>query len=80
MCLEARLDASRLPIPENNITFTVSAADPFPVRGEANLASVTCNGVTCEAFLTILPEVVSAVYQNLVVKGLCSEIFVYGVA
>jgi len=62
MCLEARLDASRLPIPENDIALTVSAADPFPVGGEPNLASVTCNGVTCEAFLAVLPEVVSTVY------------------
>jgi hypothetical protein len=61
MRFEARLDASRLPVPENNVTFTVSAADPFPVRREPNLASVTCNGVTCEAFLAVLPEVLSAV-------------------
>jgi hypothetical protein len=62
MCFEARLDASRLPIPENNITFPVSAANPFAIRREPNLASVTCNGVTREPFLAVLPEVVSAVY------------------
>jgi len=61
MRLEARLDTSRLPIPENNIALTVSTADPFPVGGEPNLASVTCNGVTCKAFLAVLPEVVGAV-------------------
>jgi hypothetical protein len=62
MCLEARLDAPCLPIPENNITFTVPAADPFPVRRESNLASVTCDGVTRETFLAVLPEVVSTIY------------------
>jgi hypothetical protein len=78
MSLEARLDSTRLPIPENNIPFAVSATNPFPIRGEPNLTSVTCNGVTCEPFLPNLPEVVSAVYKNLIVKGLCSEIFICG--
>jgi len=75
MCLESRLYSPRLPLPENYVPFPVTAADPLPVRREADLASVPGDGVASEPLVPCLTEVVRAVDQDLVIQGLCRKVF-----
>lgn len=77
VCLQARLDAARLPIPKHDIAIAVPTADPLAVRREADLARITHHTVPREAFLAVLSEVVCAVDEDLVVERLRGEVFFY---
>ena len=74
VCPQPRLDAARLPLPEHDVALAVSAADPLAVWGEAHLAGVPGDGVSSEALIPRLPEVVRAVDQDLVVEALRGEV------
>jgi len=67
---------ARFPVPENNISFTISTAYPLAVRGKPNLARVTSNGMTCKPLFAILTEVVCTINEYLIIKRLCSKILV----
>ena len=77
MGFETGLDPTRLPIPKYDITVPVAATDPTTVRREPDLAGVTRDAVSCESFLAVLAEVVGGVDEDLVVEGLCGEVFFY---
>jgi hypothetical protein len=68
MGLQTRLNATSLPVPENNVAFTVSTADPLSIGGKSNLTCITSDGVSSESLFAILPEVIRAVNQDLIVK------------
>ena len=74
---QARLDTSRLPLPEHHVAFAISAADPLPVRREADLTRIARNGVPGEALVAGLTEVIGTIYQDLVIQTLRSEVFLY---
>lgn len=61
MSLQPRLYPPRLPIPENNIPLSITATNPFSIRGKSYLTCVSCDGMTGETLFTILTEVVGAV-------------------
>ena len=61
-------DLARFPIPEHNVSFAISAANPFSIRREADLTGVPGNGVTSESLLSVLSKIIRAVNQNLVVQ------------
>ena len=63
-----------LPIPEHDVTGAISAANPFPVRREANLTGVTGDRMPREALLPVLTEVVGAVDEDLVIERLRGKI------
>ena len=67
MCLESRLYSPSLPLPEDHIALPVTAADPLPVWGEADLACVPGDGVASKPLVPCLTEVVCTVDQDLVV-------------
>ena len=68
MGLQTRLDATSLPIPEDNVAFTISTADPLSIRGKSNLTCITSDGVSSEPLFAILPEIIRAVNQDLIVQ------------
>jgi len=68
MGFQTRLDSSSLPVPEDDIALAVPTAYPFAVGREADLTGKSSDRVTREAFLSVLPEVVRAVYKDLVVE------------
>lgn len=76
MSLQTGLDPTCLPVPKNDIPLAITAANPLAVRRESNLASVSGSRVTRETLFPVLPEVVCAIDQDLVVEGLRREIFV----
>ena len=61
MGLQTRLNATSLPVPENNVAFTVSATDPLSIGGKSNLTRIASDGVPSESLLAILSEVIRAV-------------------
>jgi hypothetical protein len=68
MGLQTRLDATSLPIPEDNIAFTISTADPLSIGGKSNLTCITSDGVSSEPLFAILSEIIRAVNQDLIVQ------------
>ena len=68
MRLQTRLDPTSLPIPEDNVAFTVPAADPLSIGGKSNLTRITSDGVSSEPLFAILPEIIRAVNQDLIVQ------------
>lgn len=52
---------SIFPVPKYHVSVGISRAEPAPVGGEADLAGVACDGVSCEAFFAVLAEVVGGV-------------------
>ena len=68
MGLQTRLNATSLPVPENNVAFTGSATDPLFIGGKSNLTYITSDGVSSEWLFVILPEVISALNEDLIVK------------
>ena len=72
---QAGLYAAGLPLPEHDVAFAIAAADPLAVGGEPYLARVTRDRMSGKPLVSCLPEVVGAIHQNLVVEGLCGEIF-----
>lgn len=68
MCLRARLDTTCFPIPNDEIALGITAAYPFTVSRETNLACISGHGVTCKPFLPILAEVICTVYENLIIQ------------
>ena len=75
MRLQPRLDPPSLPVPEHDIPLAVTAADPLSVRRKSDLTGVSRHRVPRESLLAVLPEVIRVVYEDLVVKGLCGEVF-----
>ena len=75
MSSQPTLDLPILPVPKDEIPFTVSRTDPSAVGREADLARVACDAVSCEALFSILSEVVGGVDEDLVVEGLGCEPF-----
>ena len=65
--LQTRLDVSGLPIPEHNVARPITAADPFTIGREANLASIPSNLMIRKPLLPVLAEIIRAVDENLVV-------------
>ena len=61
------LDPTRLPIPEDHVTFCISARDPLAIRRKANLAGIPSHGMASKSLLPVLPEIVRIVEQDLVV-------------
>lgn len=74
---DARLDAARLPLPEDDVALSVAAADPLAVGREADLAGVARDRVPREALVPRLPEVVRAVDEDLVVERLGRKVFLW---
>lgn len=68
MRLQPRLDAAGLPVPEHNVTLPISTAYPFAVGGEPHLTGITGNRVSSEPLLSVLPEVVCTVDEDLVIQ------------
>jgi hypothetical protein len=68
MTPELALDTTSFPIPENHVTLCVSARDPLSVRGETDLASVSCNGMAGEPLFPVLSEIISVVEQDLIIQ------------
>jgi len=68
MGLQTRLDATSFPIPEDDVAFTVSTTDPLSIGGKSNLTCITSDGVSSEPLFAILPEIVCAVNQDLIVQ------------
>ena len=77
VCLESHLHPSHLPIPEYNIPSAIPATDPLPIWWEANLACVPCNGMSHKLFLLVLPEIVCAVHENLIIQRLGHKVPIY---
>ena len=75
MCMEARLYPAGLPVPEDDVPGAVPAADPLAVWRKPYLTRVPRDGVPREPLLAVLPEVVCAVDEDLVVEGLGGEVF-----
>ena len=73
--LQPRLDAARLPVPKYDIAGCVATADPLAIRGETDFTCITCNLVIGKPFFTVLTEIVRAVDQDLIIKGLGGEVF-----
>ena len=71
---QTRLDPSGLPLPEDDVPFAISAADPLAIGREPYLTRVSRDGVPGEALVPGLAEVVRAVHQDLVVQALCGEV------
>jgi len=67
MSFQPRFDFACLPIPKHNVPFTVTTTNPLAVGRKPNLACIASYRMSCEAFLTILPEIVGAVDKDLVV-------------
>ena len=61
MSSKTTLNSSGLPVPENDIARPVTTANPLAVRGEPNLARITCDRVPCKSFFAILPKIVRGV-------------------
>ena len=74
MRAQARLDTTRLPLPEHHIALTIPAANPLAVRREANLTSIARDRMARESLVPRLAEVVGAVDQDLVVEALRGEV------
>lgn len=74
MSLQSRLYPARLPIPENNISLSITATNPFAIRGKSYLTCVSCDGMTGETLFAVLTEVVGAVDEDLIVEGLSGEV------
>ena len=72
--LQPVLDASRLPVPEDDPAAGVTTRYPPPIRREPNLRGVACNAMPCKPLLAVLAEVVGVVDENLVVERLRCEI------
>ena len=68
MCLEPRLYSPSLPLPEDHVALSVTAADPLPVWRETDLAGVPGDGVTSKSFISRLAEIVRTVDEDLVVQ------------
>jgi len=68
MRLEPRLYSPSLPLPENHVALPVTAANPFPVWREANLAGVPGDGMASEPLVPCLTEIVRTVDKDLVVQ------------
>lgn len=68
MSFESRLDSTSLPVPVNYISFTITTAYPFTVRGKSDLACVSSDRMTSKSFLAVLTEVIGTVYENLIIK------------
>lgn len=75
--LQPGLDSPCLPVPENDISFSVSATNPFSIWGESHLTRVSGYRMTGKSFLTILAKVVGAVDKDLVIERLCRKVSIY---
>jgi hypothetical protein len=75
MSLQSRFDSSRLPIPEYNVACSVATAYPLAVGGKPDLTSIACYRMARKPLFAILPEVVCAVNQNLIIKRLGGKVF-----
>lgn len=77
MCLEPRLYSPRFPFPENNVTLSIAAANPFPVWRESDLTRVSRDGVPGEPLVPRLTEIVRAVDEDLIIQGLGGKVFLW---
>jgi hypothetical protein len=68
MASELALDTTCFPIPENHVALCISARDPLSIRGETDLASVSCNGVASKPLFPVLSEIVGVVEQDLIIQ------------
>lgn len=64
---QAGLYAACLPLPENHIALSISAANPLAIGRKSYLARITCDRVPGEPFISCLPEIVRAVHQDLII-------------
>jgi len=75
---QPRLDSSRFPVPEHDVTAAVPTTDPPSIGRKPDLARKSSDRMARESFLAVLPEIVGAIYENLVVKGLRCKVFLGG--
>jgi len=75
MCLEPRLYPSGLPLPEDHVPLPVTTTDPLSVRRKTDLTGVPSDRVPSEPLVPCLAEVIGAVYEDLIVQGLGSKVF-----
>ena len=68
MTRKSRFYPPRFPVPKYHVPVRIPTADPLAVRREAHLAGIPCDRVPGKALLSILPIVVSAEDENLVVQ------------
>lgn len=67
-------DFSTLPVPEDDVSLTISTGDVSTIWRESNLTSVSGNSVASEALLSVLTESVGRVDENLVVERLSGKV------
>jgi hypothetical protein len=75
MRLHPRLYSPGLPLPEDHVTLSVPAANPFPVWREPDLARVPRDRVPSESLVPCLTEIVRAVDKDLVIQRLSRQVF-----
>jgi len=77
MCLESRLYSARFPLPENHVTLSIAAANPFPIWRKSDLTRISGDGVPGEPLVPRLTEIVRTVDEDLIIQGLGSKIFLW---
>lgn len=74
MGLQSRLNPAALPVPEYNVALPIAATYPFTIGRKADLTGVPGYGMSSKPFLPVLPEVVRAVDEDLVIERLSGEV------
>jgi hypothetical protein len=68
MTPQPALDTSIFPVPEYDVTLSISRTDPSPIWREAYLTSISCDAVAGKTLFAILSEIIRRINENLIVE------------